>query len=100
MPHSPEVAAALEKSIEKWRKKATVADVEDARLGVNDCPLCTLFYNRGCRGCPVWARTGRHGCSETPYDAAVMFFSRDDLEQFRDAAQKEVAFLESLRDPE
>ena len=100
MPHSPEVAAALEASIEKWKKNATVADLEDARMNVGDCPLCALFYSDGCEGCPVFSRTNCGECRATPYEDASKWGRRGRLEQFQDAARQEVAFLESLRDPE
>lgn len=99
MPHSPEVAAALEASIEKWKRNTKIKHTLEATIGSQDCPLCHMFWRADCRGCPVREQTGYDGCSGTPYDGANNAYYHSDLAEFHDAARKEVAFLESLRDP-
>lgn len=92
---------ALEGSIAKWKRNARARTPEIVRLSVADCPLCDLYWDSYCDGCPVALRTGEAKCRETPYiDAAS---AHDDWEwgdsdggPFRTAAKKEVEFLRSL----
>jgi len=86
---------ALQASIAKWEKNATVEDTEDARLGVSSCPLCQVFYGDRCAGCPVYA-FDHFRCDGTPYDAAENAYADGNLEAFIVAARAEVAFLQSL----
>jgi hypothetical protein len=93
-----ETAAALEASIEKWRKNAEIDNIEKATTAPHDCPLCTLFYKKMCDGCPVNA-DGRHShCEYTPYEFAEEAYRKENLDGFKQAAVNEVIFLESLRD--
>lgn len=94
----PEVRAALEKSIEKWKENAKVERIGDARIFVSSCPLCRMFYipNRRCDGCPVNSATGLSDCSGSPWEAARAMLYSGDLGAFREAALQEVEFLKSL----
>lgn len=62
--YTPETIKALEGSILKWSRIATGDSVDQ---GINNCPLCQMFYDLSCRGCPVDDESG-DGCSDTPYD--------------------------------
>ena len=57
---------ALKGSIEKWEKIVDGSGVD--RLNAN-CPLCALFINHICRGCPVRDKSKDSGCRNTPYQA-------------------------------
>ncbi len=57
---------ALGGSIEKWEKIVDGSEVD--RLNAN-CPLCALFINHTCRGCPVRDKSKDSGCRNTPYQA-------------------------------
>jgi hypothetical protein len=93
-----ETAAALEASIEKWRKNAEIDNIEKATTGPRDCPLCVLFYMKMCEGCPVNADDQHSHCEYTPYEFAEEAYRQENLDGFKQAAVMEVAFLESLRD--
>lgn len=63
--------AALKGSIRKWEGIAAGTDRDG---GDANCPLCALFHpnhrmdgGSTCRGCPVFAKTGRSGCENSPY---------------------------------
>lgn len=56
---------ALRGSIEKWE---AIADGTGAEDGHRNCPLCKLFIDDGCAGCPVRAATGAVSCCKSPYD--------------------------------
>src|SRR3990167_7232701 len=56
--------AALEGSIEKWRKIAYAGGADE---GKDNCPLCKLFWHHDCDGCPVSAATGAILCWDSPY---------------------------------
>ena len=65
-----ETLKALEGSIKKWEK--IVESTEEKDRGVENCPLCRLFYNdfsedEDCMGCPVKEKTGMYGCIGSPY---------------------------------
>ncbi len=94
----PEVAAALEASIKHWEENTQVTDLADARLGTNHCALCKMFYNQGCRGCPVKERTHMRYCTGSPYQEAEDAADDDRFEDFIAAAEAELEFLKSLRE--
>lgn len=103
---TPEAAAALEASIEKWERNARVDHPDDVKLGLTTCPLCRLFWGDDCESCPIAAHTGQIFCEDTPYERADIAAGRwEDCpdsealrEAFREAAEEEVAFLKSLRE--
>lgn len=87
---------ALKASIAKWERNAQVDYLSDAKVNGSDCPLCGLFVDDDCIGCPVHEST-RNSCHGTPYDEAWLQKSlRHNLEAFRKAALAEVEFLKSL----
>lgn len=94
---------ALNASIAKWERNA-VAETSNAYLiSKYDCPLCALFYNDFCEGCPVFERTGETRCDATPYVQAVerrrKWIDTGDKRHVyatHTAARKEAAFLKSL----
>lgn len=110
---------ALRKSIEHWRQNAE-GPMEEVTIGGGDCELCNVFYYCSseeapvCSGCPVMERTGKVGCSDSPYsnvyfalgtyerikkaDAATLTVNTlaDAEATFRAAAKCELDFLISL----
>lgn len=88
--------AALGASIAKWEGNLVLTDLEDAKFGITDCPLCVLYWGNGCKGCPVYEDTGYHRCKDTPYYDALNAAEADDLPAFRAAAESEVQFLRDL----
>lgn len=105
LPHHTLIA--LQHSIEKWKANARAKSVENVRTTPSDCALCGLFYEYGCRDCPVAEKTQKQYCMETPYetaDAALTEWYRNQntavakeyRNKFRLAAMEEVKFLESL----
>jgi hypothetical protein len=61
-----ETLKALKGSIEKWEK---IVGCEEQDCGGDNCDLCKAHYLNGkCRSCPVYLRSGRNYCHETPYD--------------------------------
>ena len=63
---SPKTLEALRGSIRKWR---LIVIGEGVDRGAENCPLCALFdtEDADCIGCPVYEKTGEHGCGNTPY---------------------------------
>ena len=58
---------ALAGSIKKWDRIVRSTEAEDN--GVSNCPLCELFFgNATCYNCPVYEKTGRRNCGDTPYE--------------------------------
>lgn len=109
---SPDVAAALERSIAHWEQVRDARHPGDVFLGPTQCALCEMFWASACCGCPVAMRTEQTGCRDTPYTAAGYALGRWDTavihrmssqdrahSEFRDAAQREIDFLVSLRTP-
>lgn len=58
------ILTALQESIQKW---TLIAKGELPDMGAENCALCDLFFQMNCRGCPVYKRTGKSGCLDTPY---------------------------------
>ena len=92
----PETLNALKQSILKWEKNAAVKSWGDVKMAAGDCPLCQMFWNRNCAGCPVRDQTGYWRCEYTPYDEARYSWLVEDLPAFKRAAKSEVEFLKSL----
>lgn len=94
--------AALRQSIEKWERNAVAETPEDFTKGFGSCPLCQLFWESDCVGCPVRDRTGYWCCLGSPYDeeAHEDWLSAPSDTALRDeahaAARAEVEFLRSL----
>lgn len=92
---------ALKASIAKWERNAEAEKPDKYLTGVNDCPLCALFYAKGCVGCPVRDHTGWALCDGSPYQEAFDAWERWDdgdgaADEAHALAREEVAFLKSL----
>lgn len=104
---------ALKASIKHWEENVQAKTPDKIKLGVSHCALCAEFWTRDearlvtCDGCPVWTRTGKHGCSGSPYEAAEeahddwddvfdTVYESDEGDEWRKAAQAELDFLNSL----
>lgn len=61
---SEETREALAGAGLKWDKVATGKGGDE---GPTNCPLCHLFRDNECKGCPVFQDTGKGGCVGTPY---------------------------------
>ncbi len=93
--------AALEESIKHWEENAAAETPEGVSTGAENCPLCYLFFDANCQGCPVRRKTGEAACTGSPYNEA--YFALHDWAKdgksrdiYRMAAQAEVDFLRSL----
>lgn len=90
---------ALRGSIAKW--KGILADGRQDN-GVQDCPLCGLFHNNNCHGCPVRHSTGEPNCGNTPYAEWAKVQAKDKTMDHATtpatlhAAYKELTFLRGL----
>ncbi len=94
---------ALNGSIRKWDKIINRKGDDD---GTDNCPLCIEFY-RGCncRGCPVFKKTKKYGCQNSPYedwcdhgqDHYNNYPKKVKCKTCKTLAQKELAFLKSLK---
>ena len=60
-----DILQAIDGSIDKW-KAIVYQDAIDE--GVKDCPLCALFMEEKCEGCPISKFTGLPWCRNTPHD--------------------------------
>ena len=104
-------AVALESSIKHWGKNVAAETPDGVHYGSDSCALCKMFRPylcwHECKGCPVSIRSGVMYCDKTPYSRANRMyvewvndpsniFLRD---QWREAAQAELDFLKSLREP-
>lgn len=107
------VRMALNDSINKWSKNAEATTPHEYTTGVSDCPLCLIFRNVECEGCPVFETTGEEGCNGTPYESAFLAWKtwrdldmrgidkvsnayKQAMEDAQFWAEEEVGFLKSL----
>lgn len=91
---------ALEESIKKWESIASGENKEFP--STSNCALCYEYKDKftdSCFRCPVYKRTKKNGCINTPYSNAIE--ARDIFgphsTKYLAAAQLEVEFLKSLR---
>lgn len=100
----PETRAALEKSIEQWKTKLSIALLGKVPpLGQEYCALCKRFdsdfvdlsdaCSLGTERCPVYVKTGSPGCMDSPYDDININGTQEELVK---GVKKEIEFLESL----
>lgn len=98
---------ALKESVAHWKRMARGKRRElpgfNGKLRLEEanrefCALCHLFYDNGCKGCPVSERTGKDKCQDTPQVEAANAYADFgyDSPEFEEAAQKQVKFLQSL----
>jgi hypothetical protein len=102
-PMDTETLEALRGSIRKWER--VVAEGTDGTLW-KDCPLCLMFWDDDCHGCPVMKATGMSACRGSPFaaydDARESYFATVDGAHVGSdpavvaAAQAELDFLKSL----
>lgn len=97
----PKTLEALKASIAKWDRNVEAATPEEVRVEGDDCPLCVLFFERECVGCPVRMRKVDPYCIGTPYKDAYLTYlgwgvGERTREQYQIAARAEVEFLKSL----
>ena len=60
-----ETLEALKKSIVKWERIAK--STKELDKGIVNCALCGLFSAGGCGGCPIYEKTKKKYCRDTPY---------------------------------
>lgn len=104
-----ETRMALARTVRRWRKVATVADGEFVVAGPHECALCRMFNDLvnwqvnaedRCHGCPVSTASGQDACQGTPYVEFAAQLRKSEYrgcEAVREAARKELEFLEGLR---
>lgn len=90
---------ALKGSIRKWEK---IVNGTGSDFGPANCPLCALFFQHRCAGCPVSEKSGWAACLRTPYsdwreisDLGADGRRAETLPQ-KKAALAELRFLKSL----
>ena len=97
MNMTPIALKALKGSIRKWQR-IVAGDGHDE--GNDNCPLCKVYFDRNCKGCPVAKATGEIQCGGTPYDddwdGGAIFTGVADTDERILAAAKELRFLKSL----
>lgn len=99
---NPRALEVLQLSIAHWER---VVSGEDKYINSSYCALCLEFATPKqyidddiCEGCPVYERTGRNSCIQTPYyevTRALRVYGRNSIE-FNTAAKEELKFLKSL----
>lgn len=93
--------AALMASIEKWERNAVADRRGDALMGPAHCPLCELYIDKDCDGCPIYAKSSTRYCGDTPYreceQSRDLWDLSDDFQgAFQAAARAEVDFLRAV----
>lgn len=110
-PKRINVKRAIELSIEKWEviaewhKKNPGSNKQVNHIGALNCCLCRK-YNTGifyclkqdisCLKCPVYIKTGRQYCEDTPYEIYTADGLWPNEKSYLVLAQDEVNFLKSL----
>lgn len=95
---------ALSESIAHWKRLVTGNRRKGECIGPERCALCKqyrLVDPEPCQKCPVKLKTGKPHCIGTPYDEVddlVEDISSFDTPEFKEAAIKELMFLEGLRE--
>lgn len=92
-----ETLAALKASIAHWEDNLELAKAgQEFEYYADDCPLCVLFYDLDCAGCPVLAKTGEIFCKNSPWGRVNRAVASHEHDEVRPAVQAELDFLHSL----
>jgi hypothetical protein len=70
----------------------------EVRYDSDDCAFCGKYFDKECRGCPIFKVTGVFGCKGTPYKAfcdGMNYGGRE--ERLLTLVEAELLFLDSLR---
>lgn len=81
------VRTAMKGSILKWQG---IVDGTKSDLGSLNCPLCKLFFDNNCAGCPVAIDTGETSCRSTPYEDYI------DCGETKSIAKCELSYLKGV----
>ena len=92
---NPETLKALEGSIAKWEGIVRSTKAEDR--GMSNCPLCRLFFNPYCFGCPVKEKTGMNGCQGSPYQDWDSHYKNSHAVKFVEVASRHKDCPDCLR---
>jgi hypothetical protein len=60
---------AIASSIMKWRANALGPRIQAPVVGIENCPLCDIYYKAKCKGCPVYQYTAKADCKAMPISA-------------------------------
>jgi hypothetical protein len=105
---SKKAQKALEASIRHWKRMASGkrrkmkfnnGEMELEEPCADCCDLCRIYLPTMCGGCIV-CKDGYSGCNDSPFEIAYELFGQKGANspEFKEAAQKEVEFLEMLKD--
>lgn len=78
----------LEESIIQWEAKTNGNPLED-----HECPLCDIYDDWNCTGCPIKAETGDTLCVGSPYNKWSEANDNKDQEATLIAVYLELEFL-------
>ena len=84
---------ALLGSIAKWQ--AIIAGTAED-YGRTNCPLCQMFWENDCDGCPVKKKTGLEDCDGSPYEKIDKAYKCGYKQPPPELAKAELEFLKSL----
>lgn len=89
---------SLKETIAVWEHKVKIPDNHHVPVGVDNCPLCRLYYKQQCKGCPIFTHTGQPQCGNTPYhDFQAALDGQLMTKGARIHAKRELALLKRLR---
>lgn len=87
---------ALVKSIDKYKTYSRKRTFNNVNLGSDNCELCKIFFNEGCKGCPVKSTVGRSYCEATPYSDVSSDWHTNNIFAFRASCKDEAQFLTDI----
>ena len=91
---------AVKASIKHWERMRDNKPQNGEMPTDEYCPLCLLYFDEECEGCPIMSKTDDGRCRGTPYRDAYDAWQDNDgtfsSPAFKTAAQKEIDFLKSL----
>lgn len=95
---SDEAEKGLLDSIKRWKRLAIGKRLEGESVGPEQCPLCCLYLEEECKGCPIARHMQRQFCAKTPCEKADAMYDEYGLDsmEFRAAARKELEFLKQV----
>jgi len=88
----------LEASIEHWEEIVN-EPMGTIDFEADDCPLCKVYWDSLCVGCPIQKATGEQNCKGTPYEDVCLSLAEEDEVGFKRHATQMLDFLKSLTSP-
>lgn len=89
---------SIDDCVQKWQFIIEHHDEIDGFRSIQTCALCEAYQGNCCVGCPIFVISECFFCDNTPFERWEISMFRNDRDEAKKYAQRELKFLMALRD--